>query len=130
MFPKYKSFYLTLLFKVLCEVWLIYYINTFNVIAKKNGALYFFMLMLMLLRKLCIWLKQLKHWRKSIALLTAYKPYTQSPENILSVLVTLGCYRYNFVTRTGNFSLNMLNKGQITQNMQVFNVLEIVYSTI
>ena len=54
---------------------------------RESGALYY---MLVLFRKLFIWLKQLKHWRKSIASLAAYKPYTQSPENILSVLVTLG----------------------------------------
>ena len=41
-------------------------------------------------QKLSIELKQLKHWRKRIALLAAYKPCTQSTENILSVLVTLG----------------------------------------
>ena len=38
MFPKYNSFYLTGLFKVLCEIWHVYYMYPFNVITKKNGA--------------------------------------------------------------------------------------------
>ena len=38
MFPKYKSFYLTGLFKVLREICHFYYMYPFNVIAKKNGA--------------------------------------------------------------------------------------------
>ena len=38
MFPKYNSFYLTGLFKVLCEISHFYYIYPFNVIARKNGA--------------------------------------------------------------------------------------------
>ena len=55
---------------------------------RQSGTLYFYMLIL--LRKLFIWLKQLKHWRKSIALLAAFKPYTHFSENILSILVTFG----------------------------------------
>ena len=38
MFPKYNSFYLTGLLKKLCEIWRVYYMYPFNVIAKKNGA--------------------------------------------------------------------------------------------
>ena len=38
MFPKSNSFYLTGLFKVLCEIWLIYYMYPFDVIVIKNGA--------------------------------------------------------------------------------------------
>ena len=38
MFPEYNSFYLTGLFKVLCEIWHIYYTYPFDVIAVKNGA--------------------------------------------------------------------------------------------
>ena len=38
MFLKYNSFYLTWLFKVLRQIWHFYYMNPFNVIAKKNGA--------------------------------------------------------------------------------------------
>ena len=38
MFPNSNSFYLTGLFKVLCEIWLIYYMNTFDVIVMKNVA--------------------------------------------------------------------------------------------
>ena len=38
MFPKSNSFYLTGVFKVLCEIWHFYYMYPFNVIAKKNGA--------------------------------------------------------------------------------------------
>ena len=38
MFPKSYSFYLTGLFKVLCEIWLIYYMYLFDVIVLKNGA--------------------------------------------------------------------------------------------
>ena len=37
-FPKSNSFYLTGLFKVLCEIWLIYYTYPFDVIVMKNGA--------------------------------------------------------------------------------------------
>ena len=92
MFLKYNSFYLTGLFKVLCEIGHFYYMYPLKRHCqekwRQTGALYFYMLIL--LRKFFIWLKQLKHWRKSIALLVAYKPYTQSPENILSVLLTLG----------------------------------------
>ena len=38
LFPKYKSFYLTGLFKVLREIYHFYYMYPFNVIAKKNGT--------------------------------------------------------------------------------------------
>ena len=38
MFPKPNSFYLTGLFKVLCEIWLIYYMYPFDAIVMKNGA--------------------------------------------------------------------------------------------
>ena len=38
MFPKSYSFYLTGLFKVLYEIWHIYFMYPFNVIAMKNGA--------------------------------------------------------------------------------------------
>ena len=38
MFPKYFSFYLTGLFKLLGELWLIYYLYPNNVIAMKNDA--------------------------------------------------------------------------------------------
>ena len=38
MFPKCNSFYLTGLFKVLCEIWLTYYMCPFDVIAMKNGT--------------------------------------------------------------------------------------------
>ena len=38
MFPKYNGFYLTGLFKVLCEIWHFYYMKSLNVTAKKNGA--------------------------------------------------------------------------------------------
>ena len=38
MFPKSNSLYLTGLFKVLCEIWLIYYMYQCDVIVMKNGA--------------------------------------------------------------------------------------------
>ena len=38
MFPNANSFYLTGLFKVLFELWLIYYMYPFDVIVMKNGA--------------------------------------------------------------------------------------------
>ena len=38
MFPKSNSFYLARLFKVLCEIWLIYYMYPFDVIVIKNGT--------------------------------------------------------------------------------------------
>ena len=38
MFSKSNSFYLTGLFKVLCEIWLIYYMYPFDVIVMKNGT--------------------------------------------------------------------------------------------
>ena len=38
MFPKSKSFYLTGLFKVLFDIWLIYNTYPFDVIVMKNGA--------------------------------------------------------------------------------------------
>ena len=50
----------------------------------------FYSYILIFLRKLFIWLKQLKRSRKGIALLASYKPHTQFNENILSILVTFG----------------------------------------
>ena len=38
MFPKSNSFHLTELFRVLFEIWLIYYMYPFDVIVMKNGA--------------------------------------------------------------------------------------------
>ena len=35
-------------------------------------------------------LKSFKCWRKGIVLLAVYKPYTQSADGIISILVTLG----------------------------------------
>ena len=68
MFPKSNSFYLTGLFKVLCEIWLIYYMYPFNVIVVKMApkwgiaflhvivaqkTLYFFEIHLTWLKKYC-----------------------------------------------------------------------------
>ena len=36
----------------------------------------------------------------------------------------MGCYGYNLVTHIGSLSLNGLKKGQITQNLKLFIVLE------
>ena len=38
MFPKSNRFYLTGLFKVLCEIWPFYYMYPFDVTVMKNGA--------------------------------------------------------------------------------------------
>ena len=38
MFPKSNSFYLTGLFKALCEIWLIYYMYSFDDIVIKKMA--------------------------------------------------------------------------------------------
>ena len=38
MFPKYFSFYFTGLFKLLGEIWFIYYLYPNDVIAMKNDA--------------------------------------------------------------------------------------------
>ena len=38
MFPKYFSFYLTGLFKLLGEIWFIFYLYPYDVIAMKNDA--------------------------------------------------------------------------------------------
>ena len=67
-----------------------------------------------------------KLWRKSIALLAAYRPFTQFPESILSTLVALGLLWLQLSNIYRKFKSKRLNKGQITQNMKVFNVLEIV----
>ena len=103
-----------------------------NVIATKNGAkvahtvsTYCFY-MLILLRKYFIWLKQPKHWRKSIGLLAAYKPYTQIPENILCILVTFRLLWLQLSDTYRKFNKNWLKKGKITQNMKLLNVLEFV----
>ena len=37
-----------------------------------------------------------------------------------------GCYGYDLVTHIGNVILNRLKKGQITQNIKLFNVLEFI----
>ena len=55
---------------------------------RQSGALHF--CMLMLLRKRLILLKKLKRGEKSSVLLAAYKPYTQSAESVLYILVSLG----------------------------------------
>ena len=61
---------------------------------RQSGTLYFYMSIL--LRKLFIWLKQIKHWRESIALLATYKPYTQFSETFYPFSRLFGCYGYNF----------------------------------
>ena len=58
-----------------------------------------------------------------MVLLASYKPYTQSAESIISILVTLGLL---WLQLSDNLSLNRLKKGQISQNMNFFNVSEFV----
>ena len=59
MFPKSNGFYLTGLFEVLCEIWLIYYMYPLNVIVMKNGAkvMHCISACYLLLRKLFILMK-------------------------------------------------------------------------
>ena len=49
-----------------------------------------------------------------------------SAEGIIFILLTLGCYGYDLVRHIENLSPNRQEKGQITQNMKLFNVLEFV----
>ena len=128
MFPKSNCFYLTGLFKVLCEILLNYYMYPFNVIVMKNGAKVGHCISacyccsentLFCWNSLTLGEKVLFYWQHINLTLNLPKLFY-----IFSWL--RGCYGYNLVTRIGNLSLNRLKKGQITQNLKLYNVLEFV----
>ena len=91
---------------------------------RQSGALHF--CMLLLLRKLFILLKSLKRGKK-VLFYWQHINLTHSLRKVFYIFLCLrGCYGYNLVTHIGNLNLNRLKKGQITQNLKLFNVLEFI----
>ena len=126
MFPKSNSFYLTELFTVLFEIWLIYYMYPFDVIVMKNGAKVAHCI------SVCLCCSKNPSFRwNSLNVgekVLFYRQYINLTHNLLKALYIFswlwGCYGYDLLTHIGTFILNRLKKGQITQNMKLFNVLE------
>ena len=128
MFLESNSFYLTGLFKVLCEIWRIYYMYPFDAIVMKNGA----KVAHCISSCYCCSENSLFCWnslnvRKKVLFYWQHINLTHNLPKVFYIFSWLrGCYGYNLVTNIGNLSLNRLKKGQITHNLKLFNVLEFV----